>query len=343
MLVVLLHAIDVVDGYPKSFVAGFLPQIPNFNDFGASGVDLFFIISGFAMSASIDGGGRSSWQFLRQRLIRIVPLYWLSAGLLAVLSAALGRQNAYNGLWNILTILPLTPNGQYEFPALYVGWTLTFEFIFYAMVAVTFALRPNKPLLLLAAITAFFAVLPVPFDGPVLVEMVFNPIFAEFLLGILAYDLWRRQLSRETAYMLIAMGIIIFAAQIIVGVGISINVHFEQVIYGESGMNRTIMWGLPWFAILVGIVSTRRTAPAPLRRLGDASYSIYLTHLFIITAAQEMIVRMQGMSPYIAVGSIIIAAVTLGLIVHRWIETPLLIKLNTAKYKPRLMQSSVAA
>src|SRR5437868_12148582 len=44
----------------------------------ASGVDIFFVISGFIMWTSVEArGGMSAGAFFRNRLIRIVPLYWL--------------------------------------------------------------------------------------------------------------------------------------------------------------------------------------------------------------------------------------------------------------------------
>ena len=74
LLVVLLHALETwgerVD-----------PAAPGVNwENGASGVDIFFIISGFVMVISsqrlVDRPG--AWRtFLQHRVIRIVPLYWL--------------------------------------------------------------------------------------------------------------------------------------------------------------------------------------------------------------------------------------------------------------------------
>jgi exopolysaccharide production protein ExoZ len=74
LLVVLLHAFETwgerVD-----------PAAPGVNwDNGAAGVDIFFIISGFVMVISsrrlVDQAG--AWLiFLRHRVVRIVPLYWL--------------------------------------------------------------------------------------------------------------------------------------------------------------------------------------------------------------------------------------------------------------------------
>ena len=50
---------------------------PNFQTFNALqyGVDLFFVISGFVMAYSTDGGLKlSAAEFFKRRLLRIVPL-----------------------------------------------------------------------------------------------------------------------------------------------------------------------------------------------------------------------------------------------------------------------------
>jgi exopolysaccharide production protein ExoZ len=324
LLVVLLHAIDVVDGAPGAFAGKFLPTIPNFNDFGACGVDLFFVISGFAMAASLSNSQRSGWQFLRQRFIRVVPLYWLAAGGYVLILALLGQPNAYDGLLNTLTILPLTDVGHYESPPLYVGWTLMFEFIFYGLVTLVLMLNRTRPLAWLFAVTATCATLSVFCDGPIIARILFNPIFVEFLLGIIAFALWRSGLPEGLAVSALVIGLTALAAEIFLGAGLRLSVHFDAVISGESGLARTIMWGLPWFGVLIGVVCATRTAPAPLRMVGDASFSIYLTHLFVITAAQEALRGITCVSPYLGAVTIVLIATALGIVTHRHVEVPLL-------------------
>lgn len=49
-------------------------------DFGAIGVDIFFIISGFIMvyiTKDHDGSFRASMFFFRNRFFRVMPVYWL--------------------------------------------------------------------------------------------------------------------------------------------------------------------------------------------------------------------------------------------------------------------------
>src|SRR5258708_39738557 len=51
----------------------------------AAGVDLFFIISGFIMVYSTDGGTNvSPFKFLERRLIRIVPFYLIATAFAVV-------------------------------------------------------------------------------------------------------------------------------------------------------------------------------------------------------------------------------------------------------------------
>lgn len=61
-------------------VANFLSQV---SVYGALGLDLFFIISGFVMVVASDrsgGGGYAAMRFAIRRLFRIVPLYWFATG-----------------------------------------------------------------------------------------------------------------------------------------------------------------------------------------------------------------------------------------------------------------------
>jgi exopolysaccharide production protein ExoZ len=65
---------------------------------GAEGMDLFFIISGFVMALShkkdLSGG-----EFLKQRIIRVVPLYWLMTFLmLAKITAARAHPTVENSI-----------------------------------------------------------------------------------------------------------------------------------------------------------------------------------------------------------------------------------------------------
>ncbi|MEY2952412.1 MAG: hypothetical protein RLZZ401_499, partial [Pseudomonadota bacterium] len=77
LLVVWHHAGGQVPG-----ISQFLPE----RGFGVSGVDLFFVISGFIMVLTTEGKSVTPWQFLQRRLVRVVPLYWPLTITVAVLA-----------------------------------------------------------------------------------------------------------------------------------------------------------------------------------------------------------------------------------------------------------------
>lgn len=76
--------VSVQNRHPPSIVNA----TPNLSIVGASGVDLFFVISGFIMAyiTCAQRGPHAILPFLKRRLVRIVPLYWfftlIMAGLL---------------------------------------------------------------------------------------------------------------------------------------------------------------------------------------------------------------------------------------------------------------------
>ena len=106
--------------------------------------------------------------------------------------------------------------------------------------------------------------LPLPF------AYWFDPIILEFCFGMaiaLAYRAGLR-LSPAFVWLLILAAIAAFAA---------------TTVWGASAPWRALAWGAPSAAIVAALVLSSRVAPAgPVGRvfgfLGDASYSIYLTH-----------------------------------------------------------------
>ena len=72
------------------------------SNFGNSGVDLFFVISGFIMVVTTAGTDVSAFEFLRRRIVRVVPLYWLLT--LAMVVAAI----ALPSLFKTLIVAPKT-------------------------------------------------------------------------------------------------------------------------------------------------------------------------------------------------------------------------------------------
>jgi len=296
---------------------------------GAAGVDIFFVISGFVMALSsqaLVGRVHPAGTFLLRRVERIVPLYWLATTfkvvtLLAVPALAV---NALGTPWHIVAsylFLPsLNPAGEL-FPVLLVGWTLNLEMLFYLLFAVALMLH-WRPLRVLAPVLLVLAIVrvilsAVPHGVVPVVMTLANPILIEFAFGMLLFRVWNEglRLPQASAWLALAGGFLVIAL----------------VPWAALSLLRPIVWGLPALAIVAaGLSLESMAASAAMRgmlRVGDASYSIYLSHTFVLPVAAFLLLRMHiqgiaGLVPGIVLGTLMSVAVGLG--VYRWVELPII-------------------
>jgi Acyltransferase family len=193
LLVVLLHAFETWGERVDPTALGV-----NWEN-GAAGVDIFFIISGFVMVISsrrlVDQAG--AWLiFIRHRVVRIVPLYWLLTTVKILAVVALGGVVLRTGLdFNFVAgsylFLPVTDSAGHFRPILPVGWTLTYEFLFYLLFAAALAIRidvlrivvPGLGLIAVAALvrTDAWPAWTILLDT-IVVEFVFGVILAKWTL-----------------------------------------------------------------------------------------------------------------------------------------------------------------
>src|ERR1700677_130082 len=143
-LVVVDHAlVDVTGGdvrNPATAIAWMM---------GSIGVSVFFVISGFIMVHICwdDFGRRGAVaDFLRRRIVRIVPLYWLAtlaAFAFHKVSATHDANAGWPELMQSLLFVPYRNEDGGWVPVLSQGWTLNYEMFFYAIVAVAVVFRRN--------------------------------------------------------------------------------------------------------------------------------------------------------------------------------------------------------
>ena len=119
---------------------GYLPM-NNLSIVGFSGVDVFFVLSGFIILYT-SFGKTSISNFIKKRIIRIYPIYWVVTVLLISLYfISPSPDQAHKGdLGVILGSLSLFPQEHY---VVGVAWTLTYEVIFYLVFAVSYFKSPK--------------------------------------------------------------------------------------------------------------------------------------------------------------------------------------------------------
>jgi peptidoglycan/LPS O-acetylase OafA/YrhL len=243
--------------------------------FGASGVDLFFVISGFVMvysSERLYGEPGAPIKFLARRLARIVPLYWAATTVLVWFVMPYASTKA------VLGSLFFTPRIPFEVPLLVVGWTLIFEMFFYSVFAI--ALLAKRRFAVVACATLFlisFALLgPALTDAPAgdyppmsrSVAYFADPIIIEFAFGMLIALVYRAgvRLSIPATSALILLGLVWCVTSSILSIPRQFSFGITAALI-VAGMSLSSMSAPKSGIIIVGIAF-----------LGDVSYALYLTH-----------------------------------------------------------------
>ena len=334
MLVVVVHSINSNDfrtDLPRSWLGA-----GHFNEFGASGVDLFFVLSGFVMAHAISNPSASSpWRFMVNRLIRIVPYFWAASLLFLALTTATGRTYHAAALFNNLTIFPLYNPMTFDPPALLVGWSLAFELAFYAVVSfsIWIAPMPSARLRIVAQIVALLAVTGFILQPNMdLLAIWANPIWLEFLLGIAVYQLWKLPsmfVPSTACWLLIVVGTVGLSQSILFG--FPFQTPHWGILNENAGFLRSIWWATPYAILLLGLLWLSEISRSLsksglwdfLRRVGDASYSLYLVHLMVIFAWEDL-APTNTINPDLVILVLLAVNVLLALLCYRWFEAPML-------------------
>jgi len=266
----------VVHLYDMPLLAGFMPHLSPWLhstiNMGGHGVELFFMISGFLIPASLVRH-RSVAKFFYDRCLRILPVFLILHLAVFAVGPLIGYKffkgidvSTYIELFLVnLFFLPEVlglPFGQQN------SWTLTYEWAFYILFAAVFVavvrLRSwpvALPLIALAAAGIFV-----------------RPIAAYFLIGLLfsAID-FRIRLTG-------AVGLI---AAVVCAAAMYVSIEFFSPLLG-------LVPGFFLFAMVLAPESGVATALSaePLQYLGKISYSLYLVHPFALFPLQVIGVKL---------------------------------------------------
>lgn len=276
-------------------------------DLGAAGVDLFFVVSGIIIFLIPK---RSAGDFLKRRVLRIVPLYFLVSLLaLPFLTEA--------GPMNVLTMLTFWPAwGQMTPPVLSVGWTLCFEMLFYLGAAAVVADR--RALFVVAAAFPLCMAAMMLTRWPVF-QFLGNPVILEFGAGLFLGYLWTRgtRLSQAGSAAAIAAGLALWL--LIPDVDAITTVTGTMT--GDVSLARVLFVGIPAALIVWGTLNLKLRWPAWLIGMGDASYSVYLAHAAVLTPLFYVVLPAPVRAYSVAI-YLLISALT-SFAVYQLIEQPI--------------------
>jgi exopolysaccharide production protein ExoZ len=319
-------AMMVVYHHSKNQIPAFEAYLPGY--FGVLGVDIFFVISGFIMYVTTANTAVSTGGFVLRRIIRIVPLYWLLTSVMCLIWVLAPA------LFKTLTVTPRTflqslffvPHYSLSFPEnisplLVPGWTLNFEMFFYAAFAIALLL-PRR--LLAVSVVVFILALVLfgriagPFDSAILTTYT-HPMLLEFAAGVVVGKFWLN--NREglptlagTALFLAGWGVLVFGDMLLLG-------KYSDVL------------GATWVvagSLNAAFLGWRNRL---LKILGDATYAIYLSHIFTLGIFRMVWLRIFGaesftLNAYGYAASAMLISLLVGVLIWKYLENPLTRYLN---------------
>jgi exopolysaccharide production protein ExoZ len=281
LLVVFSH-ISILEGIYAQY--DFI--LPDFFIIGFSGVDLFFVISGFVMvnvtRESFQNRGETQ-RFLYHRLTRIYPLYWFYSSLILfvwIIHPAWVNSDQGSQI-NVIASFLLLP--QNILPLVSVGWTLVHEMYFYFIFAILLLL-PKKNFLLgvifwgciVAIVNICFSDISNPF-----LLVYSHPLTIEFIIGCLIALLYYRKPLPGNAFLIASASLISWV----------LGYYLFRKLSGNLiplGWEKVLIFGVPSaLAVYAALLFESKNAallPRWIRSIGDASYSIYLSHILVLHA-----------------------------------------------------------
>lgn len=292
---------------------------------GFIGVDVFFVISGFIMAYAVEPDERPA-AFLLKRFLRVWPLYVLATAILLSISTAIDiefiKQMAKAALF-----YPLANSESpfYGYAPLSVGWTLTYEALFYAVFALALPFRRAR--LIVAAAIIFTLVFVGQYvatgsitlsagDSPILahqyLSLAVNPILLEFVAGMAIAAIYQRLKLTGAALFLVGC--------VLATIAVYLFWFDGRNFHGPTQLGPSAVAVVS--ACLCFERQFRKRWASPLRKLGDMSYSLYLVHVSVIYLAQ--VTAVNSNSGWLAFMLNLALCVIFGHLFHKHVEIRIL-------------------
>lgn len=281
---------------------------------GAFGVDIFFCISGFMIMFSTH---KSTEFFLRKRIIRILPLYYLmtvGTFLLLILFPTMFEQSKADPIFLIKSLLfiPFDIGGGVLQPLMRIGWTVNCEIFFYLLFFIAMHIshkyRGLISSLLIGLVVALAQMLPVNWAP---LTFYGNPIMLEFILGIIIYYVVRgiyELHSRKT------LPKSILPISILTFIGIFAMLSITKPGINTLGFRRFFLWGIPGMLLVLCafLIGMFMSMPRFSVKLGNMSFSLYLIHYYPIMFLDRKIFDFSSCTAFSLFGVVISTAICLG-------------------------------
>ncbi len=261
-----------------------------YTPYGLEGVDLFFVISGFIMVYTTSQRVTGPLAFLFRRFLRIAPLYYIATLLVILIflvmpAAFKSTEVDLPSMVKSALFIPYQKSEGRIYPLYYLGWTLNYEMFFYLMFSIAIWLRYQLRTYICSAIILALTIAGLFIHADeygILAYVYTRPIMLDFVLGMLiaqSADVLLAKTNRNTS-LYVGLG---FVGLVLM---FSLNKIFDAAYTIAPITNTFFTQGVPAAMLVLGAVllekAGRATGRSWLTALGDASYSLYLFHFFMV-------------------------------------------------------------
>ena len=288
-------------------------------------VDLFFVLSGFVLAHAFEQKLRDgmNWAaFMRQRIIRLYPLYVLGTGALiglAVLNGALAGQSTPRGFVPTAVLaalfLPTVPAFSSAAPFLYPfnfpAWSLLFELFANALFALAARWLSGRVLVLIIVLSGMLLVCSGLYFGHLNIGWSFENwwgaigrVLFSFFTGVGMYRLWRAgKLEKFKAPTWAVLGALVgvFAVQAEGAARAWVDIGAALVVF-------------PLLTALGVNARPKGFVALACAKLGAASYAVYVLQIVIIEVLSKAAPYVAGRewASFGVAGSLALACAVLG-------------------------------
>ncbi len=286
----------------------------NFFLFGQCGVDFFFILSSFILAYRYSGttfASNTVFVFLKKRFSRIYPTYWVIAGMVGIIYVLFFPQVITPVfIFSSITLYPYWPR------LIAPAWTLFYELLFYVFFAISLLIKNKKISIFIAILQIFLLLFYNLFEKQIalvtlpvsqnLFDYLTHFIFIEFFIGLGLYRVYVLLSKKSATY--IKVGLITSLLCLCV-LAINYSTYFKEL----NDIRRLIFVAFPIASLILfsALLESKVSILIPkwALLLGKSSYSIFITHTFILSVQSKFLSQFTNLN-YVMLTTYMIAGIS---------------------------------